>query len=204
MPVGVNLTDEARRAYKQRWYLANRERILAKARERQAERRDEIAAYQKAYRERDIEASREQSRRWKEANRERHRASSRAYGAAHRDAISAKRKAARRAMKQSVLDAYGGTCACCGEATFEFLTLDHVNGDGAAHRKVHGPGRSDKVYAELIGAGFPAGYRVLCFNCNSARGFYGYCPHRPDDLTGVPPGRRLVAAPGATQSVPAP
>jgi hypothetical protein len=24
---------------------------------------------------------------------------------------------------------------------------------------------------------FPPGFRVLCRNCNGARGFYGYCPH---------------------------
>lgn len=24
---------------------------------------------------------------------------------------------------------------------------------------------------------FPPGFRVLCHNCNQARGFYGYCPH---------------------------
>jgi hypothetical protein len=25
------------------------------------------------------------------------------------------------------------------------------------------------------------GYRVLCHNCNLARGFYGYCPHEKFD-----------------------
>jgi hypothetical protein len=26
--------------------------------------------------------------------------------------------------------------------------------------------------------GYPKGFRVLCHNCNSARGLYGYCPHK--------------------------
>lgn len=25
--------------------------------------------------------------------------------------------------------------------------------------------------------GLPTGFRVLCHNCNSAHGYYGYCPH---------------------------
>ena len=33
------------------------------------------------------------------------------------------------------------------------------------------------LYKILRARGFPLGYRVLCHNCNLARGFYGYCPH---------------------------
>lgn len=25
---------------------------------------------------------------------------------------------------------------------------------------------------------WPKGFRVLCHNCNSSLGYYGYCPHR--------------------------
>jgi hypothetical protein len=33
------------------------------------------------------------------------------------------------------------------------------------------------MYVWLRDNGWPEGYRVLCHNCNSARGLYGYCPH---------------------------
>ena len=26
-------------------------------------------------------------------------------------------------------------CQCCGENHYEFLTIDHINGDGAKHRR---------------------------------------------------------------------
>lgn len=40
-----------------------------------------------------------------------------------------------RAKKQAVIDAYGGSCVCCGETAFEFLSIDHLKGNGAAHRR---------------------------------------------------------------------
>ena len=33
--------------------------------------------------------------------------------------------------KEKVFDHYGWVCACCGEAEPLFLTIDHVNNDGA-------------------------------------------------------------------------
>lgn len=91
---------------------------------------------------------------------------------------------------------YGGCCKCCGEDIPEFLTVDHVNGDGAAHRKACGKGR--KIYADLKQRGFPQdGFRLLCFNCNIALGFYGYCPHHPETKRAVDhrprnPGRKRI------------
>src|SRR3990172_5963982 len=38
------------------------------------------------------------------------------------------------ALRREVLDHYGGACACCGETTLEFLSLDHKNGGGTKHR----------------------------------------------------------------------
>ena len=80
--------------------------------------------------------------------------------------------------KQKVIDNYGGKCICCGEFTFEFLTIDHINNDGAEKRKTTNQGTGGKLYRWLIRHGFPKeGYQLLCFNCNCAKGFYGCCPH---------------------------
>lgn len=64
-------------------------------------------------------------------------------------------------------------CACCGESTYEFLTIDHIMGGGLAHRKQIGT----YIIGDIIRNNFPSGYQILCFNCNCAKGFYGYCPH---------------------------
>jgi hypothetical protein len=102
-----------------------------------------------------------------------------AYYQANRVAILGKLRITVRKLKAEVMAAYGGKCECCGEKHIEFLTIDHVEGDGAAHRARCGKGR--KIYADIKRQGFPKDkYRCLCFNCNITLGFYGYCPHNPD------------------------
>lgn len=68
-------------------------------------------------------------------------------------------------------------CACCNESGLGFLTIDHENGGGNKHRKALGRAAS-QFYRWLRTNGYPAGYQVLCFNCNIARGLFGVCPHK--------------------------
>lgn len=69
---------------------------------------------------------------------------------------------------------YGGQrCSCCGETRYEFLAFDHINGGGRKHRKE----TKVKIALWLRDNNYPAGFRVLCHNCNMAKGRYGYCPH---------------------------
>ncbi len=82
------------------------------------------------------------------------------------------------ALRRVVLERYSSgdlRCACCGESQFEFLTLDHVNNDGKQHRRRCGTAQG--VYRDLAMREFPAGMRVLCFNCNIGRAASGVCPH---------------------------
>jgi hypothetical protein len=79
--------------------------------------------------------------------------------------------------RDRIIDAYGAFCACCGETGRLFLTIDHVNGDGRAHRRSLGGGNR-RVMLAIINAGFPPDYQILCFNCNSGRARNGgVCPH---------------------------
>ena len=68
-------------------------------------------------------------------------------------------------------------CACCGEKHLEFLSIDHINGGGAEHRRQL---KEATIYRWLKRNGYPEGYRVLCHNCNQALGHYGYCPHQKE------------------------
>jgi hypothetical protein len=87
-------------------------------------------------------------------------------------------KAYRRRLKEEVIVAYGGRCVCCGEEHFEFLSIDHTANNGSHERRTIAVSAGYRFYLYLKRQGFPKkGYRLLCFNCNSARGFYGYCPH---------------------------
>ena len=74
-----------------------------------------------------------------------------------------------------VMAAYGMACACCAESEMKFLAIDHVNGGGRKDRKRIGS--SVAFFNEIIKAGFPPQYRLLCHNCNIAIGVHGSCPH---------------------------
>ena len=113
------------------------------------------------------------------ANKARINAQERERNAANRDRVRAYQRARRVALRAEVLAAYGGRCTCCGEAENHFLALDHVAGDGAAHRREIAKsvdGGSLYRWAKLNG--YPPSLQIHCHNCNLAKGFYGQCPHQ--------------------------
>ena len=80
-------------------------------------------------------------------------------------------------LRQEVYEAYGGAkCACCGEDEFDFLTLDHINDNGAAERRRFGS--NHRVMQVLRQQGYPPGYQVLCANCNMSKMKHGECIHK--------------------------
>lgn len=86
-------------------------------------------------------------------------------------------------LRSLVYSAYGNVCACCGETSPLFLTLDHVNNDGAQHRRsLTGKNYGARIDAILRWArdnNFPNTLRLLCFNCNCGRHRNkGVCPHQ--------------------------
>ena len=78
--------------------------------------------------------------------------------------------------RDQVLDHYGRVCVCCGAT--RGLTIDHVNGDGKAHREE----LKGDLYRWLVQEGFPRGFQVLCTPCNSSKGAGLAC--RMHDATG--------------------
>lgn len=80
-------------------------------------------------------------------------------------------------LKDAVFSSYGGyRCACCGEETKEFLSIDHINNDGWDHREAL---NGKNIYRWLFRNDFPTGYQVLCMNCNwGKRMNNGICPHQ--------------------------
>lgn len=81
-------------------------------------------------------------------------------------------------LRREVIAAYGGCCTCppCGESVFEFLTIEHLQGDGAAHRAKVGRNAQAQLL-DIKKRGFPAEYTILCYCCNLAKAIYGTCPH---------------------------
>lgn len=77
-------------------------------------------------------------------------------------------------LRRKVVDLYGGSCACCGERTFEFLAIDHINGRGTKHIRSFS---NYTNYLSWLVSRKRAGFRILCHNCNQARSRWGQCPH---------------------------
>lgn len=79
--------------------------------------------------------------------------------------------------KYKVLEAYGNKCKCCEENNSLFLTIDHINNNGAIERKTIGSSRN--LYKHIIKSNFPQdNYQLLCYNCNCCKGAYGKCYHQ--------------------------
>ena len=113
---------------------------------------------------------------WIGKNRERYLNGKQAYREENREKRKKQQREILRKLKKTTILKYGGKCECCGEKKLEFLTIDHINGGGTKHRKKVGGGGA--FYYWLRRNNYPSGYRVLCSNCNSSYGSYGYCPHK--------------------------
>jgi hypothetical protein len=94
----------------------------------------------------------------------------------NRERRNAVRAARGRVLRQQAIDAYGGRCVCCGENERAFLVFDHVNDDGAVHRKEVNSGLMPWWLAR---ENYPDTIQLLCANCNTAKQYApGGCPHQ--------------------------
>lgn len=86
-------------------------------------------------------------------------------------------------LKREALEHYGGAfCRCCGETELLMLALDHIENDGASHRKsLTGSTRKLPTVSHVWAKrnNWPLIFQVTCFNCNWARHWNnGVCPHQ--------------------------
>lgn len=159
------------------------------AEELKRQRNREAAA---RYRERNRERYNQRMRDWRDANRETYRKQSRdsrnrklanaspEEAAAIRKAEADKTKRLQAICREQVFEAYGGyKCACCGETEPMFLSIDHIDNNGAEERRSGlYAGSGIGFYQWLRKSGFPPGYQVLCMNCNTGKHKNGgVCPH---------------------------
>ncbi len=94
-----------------------------------------------------------------------------------KDKCKAKEQEKRKIVRDAIIKEYGSKCECCGEINVLLLAIDHINGGGRKQRKELKVGGSG-IASLLSRKSFPKGeYRLLCHNCNSSHGYYGYCPH---------------------------
>ena len=137
------------------------------------------------------------SREWllRPGNREKKRAYARKAAKLARlrdpERVSTNKKRSDIRLKREVFSHYGKVCCCCGEDNLLFLTLDHVNNDGAKHRQEiigkhynrtkRGDLTGRQFYAWLKKKNDPNGrpLQVMCYNCNCGKAAnLGICPHK--------------------------
>jgi len=82
-------------------------------------------------------------------------------------------------LKGKVISHYGGKCVCCSEENILFLTLDHINNDGAKHRKEIG---REALWRWAFDNDYPGFLQVMCYSCNTGSYRNGWiCPHSQDN-----------------------
>jgi len=109
----------------------------------------------------------------------------RAYSRKWQRKYSFKKKKFNFLLKKNTFIHYSGNppkCQCCGEKHIEFLTIDHIKGGGAVHRRKIKRGTGTNFYHWLKKNNYPKGFRVLCINCNFSLGHFGYCPHNKSNM----------------------
>lgn len=75
-------------------------------------------------------------------------------------------------IRKIIIKEYGNKCAYCNEKRVKLLTIDHVDNDGAEHkRKINREGSG--FYRWLLKNNFPKipKLQVLCMNCNWSKRF---------------------------------
>jgi len=131
------------------------------------------------------QCAKENAKKWREANPQRARLNKQRWLSNPKNTAkhNARGRRSRELLKLEVFGHYASgppRCACCGEAEIAFLTIDHIGGEGAAERRILGRGKvsGTHFYRRLRRAGYPGGFQVLCYNCNSAKHWLGTCPHK--------------------------
>jgi len=122
-------------------------------------------------------------RKWVEANPTRYSDYRKEYEKS--DKVKAYRKSYREKYWKAALKAYGSVCDHCGDDRHEVLTIDHINKDGAKHRKSLNCHGGIGFYLWLSKNNYPKGFRVLCFNCNCCLGLRGFLPSLNNSLREV-------------------
>jgi hypothetical protein len=124
------------------------------------------------------------AKQWQANNRERYLRTRREYEA----------RKLRRAIPLVIEHYSNGTnrCSCCCERELDFLTIDHIAGNGnRTSREMGTPRGGSELYRWLVRKGFPSGYAVLCANCNKSKANGKLCIHKRSKREYQPMATRL-------------
>lgn len=131
---------------------------------------------QRRYRAKNKDVLRERQRVYQQANIEKRRALNRNWIINNRDRYNASKARYRMKLKMEVMRLYSDPVCCvrCSFAVLDGLVLDHINNDGATHRKEaklagRNSGMGSRIYEHIRKNGKIEGLQVLCANCNTIK-----------------------------------
>lgn len=117
--------------------------------------------------------------KWQKANPEKMKIIQRRYRIKNREKRMIAQKAQGVRYRLEAIAHYSkgeNVCACCNENIVRFLTIDHIEINGAEHRRQY---KINHIARWLKKMKYPKGFQVLCFNCNLGRAHNkGICPHK--------------------------
>lgn len=106
----------------------------------------------------------------------------------NKDRLNARSRELVKSRKLVVVEHYSARklkCNCCGVKGIEFLTIDHImpRKEMEKNKQLKKIGykalrRGNPLCQWLITNNFPKGFQILCWNCNTAKGILGMCPHQ--------------------------
>lgn len=161
-------------------------------RERRAADPEARNAYAREWRQKNWDAAKKAQYKWREENPETWKANCKRWRDKY---LNDYMREKRQTNRDLVFAHYGEVCACCGESERMFLSIDHINNDGAEHRRSLkgqiGKGGSS-FFDWLVRKNFPSGFQTLCRNCNWGKHVNGgTCPHQSTEgSTTIPKGSR--------------
>lgn len=108
------------------------------------------------------------------AYRKRHAEYMREYRKKHGAKMREQQREYYKKARLEALEYYGGKppkCSVCGESRTMCLSIDHINNNGAEHRREMAKEYNCKVGGNNILTwlkkhNYPKGFQVLCYNCN--------------------------------------
>lgn len=136
----------------------------------------------RAWRERNRQRIRDYNSRWRKEHKEYFRKYQQRWTRENREKWRAYKRSYEVRLQDIALTVYGGRCACCGEASYGFLTIDHIHGGGSQDQKRNG---RVVMLTRIIDEADRTRYQVLCYNCNMGRAhnvrMKGTCPHEMEE-----------------------
>jgi len=122
----------------------------------------------------DTEKQKIRNKKWRDKNRPYLRQKAKEYYLSHKEDSNKRVRTSRRRWRLECLTHYGNgklACVLCGFSDERALCIDHINNDGAEHRRrVLGKNSPDpRIYLWLRINHYPEGYQTLCSNCNTIK-----------------------------------